>query len=192
MPKVEAGQVFVIEFKRKEQKMTNIEKYIAMVKCNEEYRTKMPNDVERIELVKTGRDDYPEVIEIHWKSGGKSGIGNHKTVEALKDLIGDTEKFCANAKRILEEDIEKLEPEAEAEAEKTRPWTYVLGVLDEDGNRVERYSWYETNSWDLYGVTDSEVLQQEIESCRRFRAESTSRWHVYKRMRGDTKLQLVF
>lgn len=172
--------------------MTDGQKYIALLNCEDEYRTKMPQDVERIEIVKTDRADYPEIVEIYWKSGGKSGIGNQKVVAIVKDLVGDVDKFCSKVREILRKDLEELEPAAKEEAEKTRPWTYVLGVLDDNGNRVERYSWYETNSWECYGQTDEKTLQNQIESCRRFRSESTSRWHVYKRMRGSAELKKVY
>ena len=172
--------------------MTNGQKYIALLNCDDEYRTKMPQDVERIEIVKTDRADYPEIVEIHWKSGGKSGIGNQKTVAMVKDLVGDVDKFCSKVREILRKDLDELQPAAKEEAEKTRPWTYVLGVLDDNGNRVGRYSWYETNSWECYGQTDEKTLQNKIESCRRFRSESTSRWHVYKRMRGSSELQEIY
>lgn len=172
--------------------MTDGQKFIAVLEAAQEYETKMPDDVKSVEVVKTGRDDYPEIIEIHWKSGGKSGIGNQKTVAELKPLIGDVEKFCDRARELVCQDMETLEPAAKEEAERTRPWTYILGVLDDDGKRVKRYSWYETNSWELYRLTDERVLQYEMESCRKFRAESTSRWHVYKRMRGSEKLELVY
>lgn len=172
--------------------MTDGEMYIALLNCKFEYQEKMPHDVKSVELVKTGRDDYPEVIEIHWKSGGKSGIGNKRIVDLVKPYVNDVTKFCDMVKGLIEEDCEAAEPAAKEEAFKTRPWTYILGVLDDDGKRVERYSWYEYKSWVLYGTTDSEVLQNRIDDCRRWRAESTSRWHVYKRMRGSDKLELVF
>jgi len=172
--------------------MTNLERYIALAECEWEYSRKMPGDVDRVGLVKTGSEDYPEVIEIHWKSGGKSGIGNPRIVEAVKPYMGDIGKFCELVKKLINEDIAKLRPAAQAEAERTRPWTYILGVLDDSGHRVGRYSWYEDNSWELFGMSDQKLLQDRIESCRRFRSESTSRWHVYKRMRGDTSLVLVF
>ena len=172
--------------------MTDGEKYIALVNCKFEYQQKMPRDVKSVELVKTGRDDYPEVIEIHWKSGGKSGIGNKRVVDLVKPYINDVTTFCDMVKCFVKEDCEAAEPAAKEEAFKTRPWTYILGVLDDDGNRVERYSWFESNSWDLYEMTDSEILKNRIEECRMFRAESTSRWHVYKRMRGSDKLEVVF
>lgn len=172
--------------------MTDGEKYIALTNCYYEYRDKMPKDVESINVVQTGRDDYPEIIEIHWKSGGKSGIGNKRVVDLLKPHIDNVEEFCTMAIDLLGKEKDALQPAAEKEAYDTRPWTYVLGVLDDDGKRVERYSWYESNSWELCGQTDEKTLQQEIDSCRRFRAESTSRWHVYKRMRGQKELQLVF
>lgn len=172
--------------------MTDGQKYIALIECRNEYEKKMPQDVERVDVVKTDMSDYPEIIEIHWKSGGKSGIGNQKTVGLVKPLVGDIEKFCSTVREILQKDIEDLAPTAMEEAEKTRPWTYVLGVLDGNGNRVERYSWHETNSWECYGQTDEKTLQHQIDDCRRWRAESTSRWHVYKRMRGSDKLEVVF
>lgn len=172
--------------------MTDLEKYIALVNCKFEYMQKMPHDVKGIELVKTGRDGYPEVIEIHWKSGGKSGIGNKRVVDLVKPYINDVTTFCDMVKGLIEEDRKAAEPAAKEEAFRTRPWTYILGVLDDNGKRVDRYSWYEDNSWDLYGMTDSEVLKNRIEDCRRWRVESTSRWHVYKRMRGSDKLEVVF
>lgn len=172
--------------------MTDGEKYIALTKCYYEYEDKMPKDVESINVVQTGRDDYPEIIEIHWKSGGKSGIGNKRVVDLLKPHIDNVEGFCAMAIDLLGKEKDALQPAAEKEAYETRPWTYVLGVLDDGGNRVKRYSWYETNSWELYGQTDEKTLQRDIDTCRRFRSESTSRWHVYKRMRGQNELQLVF
>ena len=172
--------------------MTDGEKYIALLNCKFEYQQKMPHDVKSVELVKTGRDDYPEVIEIHWKSGGKSGIGNKRIVDLVKPHVNDLIKFCDMVKGLIEEDCEAAEPAAKEEAFRTRPWTYILGVLDDNGNRVERYSWYEDKSGDLYGTTDSEILKNRIEDCRRWRAESTSRWHVYKRMRGSDKFEVVF
>lgn len=172
--------------------MTDGEKYIALLNCKSEYHQKMPHDVKSVELVKTGRDDYPEVIEIHWKSGNKSGIGNKRIVDLVKPHVNDLTTFCDMVKRLIKEDCEAAEPAAKEEAFKTRPWTYILCVLDDNGNRVERYSWYEDDSWDLYGMTDSAVLNNLIENCRRWRAESTSRWHVYKRMRGSDKLEMVF
>lgn len=172
--------------------MTDGQKYIELLKCENEYRAKMPHDVKSVEVVKTDRADYPEIIEIHWKSGGKSGIGNQKTVGRVKPLVGDIEKFCSTVREILRNDLEELEPAAKEEAEKTRPWTYILGVLDDDGKREKRYSWYESDSWMCYGQTDEKTLQNEIDDCRRFRAESTSRWHVYKRMRGSSELKLVY
>ena len=172
--------------------MTDGEKYIAILNCKFEYQQKMPHDVKSIELAKTGRDDYPEVIEIRWKSGGVSAIGNKRIVDLVKPHVGDVKTFCDLAKKLVDEDCEALEPAAKDEAYRTRPWTYILGVLDENGKRVERYSWYEDNSWELYGETDAELLRSRIESCRRFRAESTSRWHVYKRRRGSDKLEEVF
>lgn len=172
--------------------MTDGQKYIATVEAADEYRAKMPRDVKSVEVVETGRDDYPEIIEIHWKSGGKSGIGNQKTVAELKPLVGDVKKFCAKARELVFRAMEALHPAAREEAERTRPWTYVLGVLDDNGRRVGCYSWYETNSWELCGQTDEKTLQHEIDTCRKFRSESTSRWHVYKRMRGSDKLELVF
>ena len=172
--------------------MTDGEKYIALVKCVDEYREKMPHDIERIDVVKTAMADYHEIIEIRWKSGGKSGIGNRNAVEALKPDVDDFGKFSEKAIGLVEKDIEATRPAAEEEAKKTRPWTYILGVLDDHGNRVERYSWYETNSWECFGQTDEKTLQNKIDDCRRFRAESTSRWHVYKRMRGSDMLKVVF
>lgn len=172
--------------------MTDGQKYVEVVKCAHEYRYKMPRDVERIEVVKTNRADYPEIIEIHWKSGGRSGIGNQKTVEAVKALVGDVEKFCAKVQELIQQEVEALRPAAEEEAEKTRPWTYILGVLDCNGNRVEKYSWSEVNSWEVFGNTDEELLATRIDRCNQFRAESTSRWHVYKRMRGSSELELVY
>lgn len=172
--------------------MTDGEKYIALLNCKFEYQQKMPHDVKSVELVKTGRNDYPEVIEIHWKSGGKSGIGNKRIVDLVKPYVNDLTTFCDMVKGLVEADCDAAEPAAKEEAFKTRPWTYVLGVLDDNGNRVERYSWYETNSWECYGQTDEKTLQDQIESCRRFRSESTSRWHVYKRMRGSTELKEVY
>lgn len=172
--------------------MTDAEKYIALVKCDHEYRFKMPHNVKSIELINTGRSDYPELIEIHWKSGDKSAIGNPKAVEALKPFIGAVKTFRDNALKLINEDKEALRPAAKADAEKNRPWTYILGVIDENGNRVERYSWTEDNSWELFGMSDSELLQERIDTCRRFRSESTSRWHVYKRMRGSTELKVVY
>lgn len=172
--------------------MTDAEKYIALVKCDHEYRDKMPHNVKSIELINTGRSDYPELIEIHWKSGDKSAIGNPKAVEALKPFIGDVNTFRGNALKLIREEREALRPAAQADAEKNRPWTYILGVMDENGNRVKRYSWTEDNSWELYGMPDSEILQDRIDRCRQYRSESTSRWHVYKRMRGSLKLVEVF
>lgn len=172
--------------------MTDGEKYIALVKFKSECELKMPHDVKSVELVKTGWNDYPEVIEIHWKSGGKSIIGNKRVVDLVKAYINDATTFCDMVKGLVEEDREAVEPAAKEEAFKTRPWTYILGVLDDNGKRVKRYSWYEDNSWDLYGMTDYEVLKNRIEDCRRWRAESTSRWHVYKRMRGSTELVEIY
>lgn len=172
--------------------MTDGERYIALTNCWFEYREKMPHDVKSVRLVKTGRDDYPEVIEIRWKSGGKSGIGNKRVVDLVRPHVDDVATFCDMVQKLVREDADALAPVAKAEAEESRPWTYVLGVLDEDGNRVERYSWYETNSWEHYGQTDAQTLQNQIDRCRRFRAESTDRWHVFKRMRGDDKLEVVF
>lgn len=172
--------------------MTDGEKYMALLKCKYEYEQKMPHDVKSVELVKTGHDDYPEVIDIYWKSGGKSGIGNKRVVDLVKPHLNDLTKFCDIVKSVIGEDCEAAESAAKEEAFRARPWTYILGVLDDNGKRVERYSWYEDNSWDLYGMTDSEVLNNRIEDCRRWRAESTSRWHVYKRMRGSDKLEVVF
>jgi hypothetical protein len=172
--------------------MTDGEKYIAVVDCEWEYRRKMPHDVEKVNVVETGRQDHPEVIEIHWKSGGKSGIGNPKIVEQVKPLVDDAEKFCEKVKELIQNELEELRPAAAAEAEKNRPWTYVLGVLDDNGNRVERYSWYEDNSWELYGQTDERTFKQMKDQCDDFRSQSTSRWHVYKRMRGSDKLEQVY
>lgn len=157
-----------------------------------EYNDKMPGDVDRIEVVQSGNPEHPEIIDIYWKSGGKSGIGNPEAVSELKPLIGDIDAFCAAAKKRVQEDVDKMRPEAQAQAEKDRPWTYVVGVLGSDGRRDEYYSWYEDNSWDAYAMTDQQLLESAKDQCRRFRAESTSRWHVYKRMRGDDKLVEVF
>ena len=117
--------------------MTDLEKYIALVNCKFEYQLKMPHDVKSVELVKTERDDYPEVIEIHWKSGGKSGIGNKRVVDIVKPYINDVTTFCDMVKGLIEEDREAAEPAAKEEAFRTRPWTYILGVLDDNGKRVE-------------------------------------------------------
>lgn len=172
--------------------MTDAEKYMMLVECAWEYDNKMPHDVEKVESVKTSDANYPEVVEIRWKSGGKSAIGNREIVELAKPILGDLSKLRELLIQKCREQMEALKPAAKAEAEKTRPWTYVLGVLNSEGNRDGYYSWFESNSWELYGETDAELLQDRIEQCKRFRLESTSRWHVYKRMRGDTKLVEVF
>ena len=64
--------------------MTAGQKYRMIIKAADEYRYKMPHDVAKVELVKTCREDYPEIVEITWKSGGKSGIGNKEAVEVAK------------------------------------------------------------------------------------------------------------
>lgn len=171
--------------------MTDGEKYINLCKCKNDYY-KVPHSVEKVEIVKTGREDYPEILEIHWKSGGKSGIGNKSAIEAARPFLGDLMKMRQALLDEIDGQMKAIQDAAAAEAEKTRPWTYVLGVLDDSGNRVEKYSWYEDNSWELYGNTDDELLRRRIESCNEFRSQSTSRWHVYKRMRGDTKLTMVY
>ena len=172
--------------------MTNQEKYIALVQCRNDYRRRMPSDIHTIGVIKTDNPEYPEIIEIHWKSGGKAGIGNTTMVEVGKPLMGDFEAFKKAALEELDRQMDELMPLAEAEAYNSRPWTYILCVLDDNGNRVERYSRYDYNSWELCGETDSHLLDDLKDTCRRFRSESTSRWHVYRRMRGDTKLVEVF
>lgn len=171
--------------------MTDGEKYAMIAACSREY-CKIPHDVSKVEVVQTANKDYPEVVEIHWKSGGKSAIGNREVVELAKPLIGDLEALRGLLLERAESDLKALRPAAKAEAERTRPWTYILGVLDDNGNRVEKYSWTEDNSWELFGNSDAELLRSRIERCREYRSSSTSRWHVYRRMRGDTKLQEVF
>jgi len=113
--------------------MTDGEKYIAVVDCEWEYRRKMPHDVEKVNVVETGRQDYPEIVEVHWKSGGKSGIGNPKIVEQVKPLVDDAEKFCEKVKELIQNELEELRPAAAAEAEKNRPWTYVLSRKQNSG-----------------------------------------------------------
>ena len=140
----------------------------------------------------------------HFKGNLYRLIGIAKDSETLEELVvyqalyGDHQMWVRPAEMFfgkVERDgkvMPRFEEISKEEAEKTRPWTYILGVLDCNGNRVERYSWYETNSWKCYGQTDEKTLQNQIESCRRFRSESTSRWHVYKRMRGSSELELVY
>lgn len=171
--------------------MTDGQKYIMIVKSSHEYRYKMPHDVEKVELVKTGREDYPEIVEISWKSGGKSGIGNKEAIEVAKPLLDDFEALRTALIELAEKQKEALRPAAQLEAEKERPWTYVLGVM-RNGARVSRYSWSEDNSWELFGMTDEELLNDFKRRCRDFRSESTRDWHVYKRMRGSTELKEIY
>ena len=51
--------------KVKEQAMTAGQKYRMIVKSADEYLYKMPHDVAKVELVKTGREDYPEIVRSH-------------------------------------------------------------------------------------------------------------------------------
>lgn len=171
--------------------MTDGQKYRMIVKSANEYRYKMPHDVAKVELVKTGREDYPEIVEITWKSGGKSGIGNKEAVEVAKPLLNDFSALRMALIELANKQLEALRPVAQLEAEKDRPWTYILGVM-RNGARVRRYSWYEDNSWELFGMTDEELLNNRIKTCRDFRSESTSEWHVYKRMRGSTELKEIY
>ena len=130
-------------------------------------------------------------VEITWKSGGKSGIGNKEAIEVAKPLLNDFAALRTALLQLADKHKAALRPAAKLEAEKERPWTYILGVM-RNGARVSRYSWYEDNSWELFGMTDEELLNDRIKTCRDFRSQSTSEWHVYKRMRGDTKLVEVF
>lgn len=171
--------------------MTTGQKYRMILKSANEYRYKMPHDVDKVELVKTGKEDYPEIVEISWKSGGKSGIGNKEAIEVAKPLLNDFEALRTALIELANKQMKALEPEAKMEAEKERPWTYILGVM-RDGVRVQRYSWFEDNSWELFGNTDEELLNRRISNCRDFRSESTRDWHVYKRMRGSTELKEIF
>lgn len=171
--------------------MTAGQKYRMIVKSADEYRYKMPLDVAKVELVKTGREDYPEIVEIVWKSGGKSGIGNKEAIEVAKPLLNNFVALRTALLQLAAKQMEALRPAAQQEAEKERPWTYILGVM-RNGARVSRYSWYEDNSWELYGMTDEEILNRRIEDCRNFRSVSTRDWHVYKRMRGSSELKEIY
>lgn len=171
--------------------MTDGQKYRMIRKSADEYRYKMPHDVAKVELVKTGREDYPEIVEITWESGGKSGIGNKEAIEVAKPLLNDFAALRTALLKLADKQLEALRPAAQLEAEKDRPWSYILGIM-RNGARVSRYTWYEDNSWELFGMTDEELLNSRIETCRNFRSRSTSEWHVYKRMRGSSELQEIY